>query len=261
MRGLALMLLLVAAPAGAAAPAVAPPDLGGLEWQPHPGAAMPAVALHTSDGRVATLAGLAAGRPAIVDLNYYKCPTLCGLARDSLLAALSASSLLAGQDYVLVALSIDPAETPAVAAEAKAIDVQHYPAPGAADGWVYATGDAASVAAISGAIGFPSRWDEGLKQFLHPTGVTLVGGDGRLSGYVFGVGYTPEALASAVAAARDGAILPAPSPILLLCYHFDPVTGQYSLAVMKVVRLAAAGVVLGIGVLLLRLRARRSRPA
>ena len=253
---LALLAALLPVPALAG-----PPDVSGLEWQPHPGGAVPEVALRTSDGRLATLAGLAGGRPVIVDLGYYKCPTLCGEARDDLLTARSASPLRAGEDYTLLALSIDPAETPQVAAEAKAIDVQHYPAPGAGAGWVYATGDAPAVSAVADAIGFPSRWDEGLKQFLHPTGVAILGGDGRISGYVFGVGYDPAGLAAAVGQARAGMVPPLPSPVLLLCYHYDPVTGVYSIAIMKVVRLAAAGIVLAIGCLLLRLRLARRRAA
>ena len=36
-------------------------------------------------------------------------------------------------------------------------------------------------------------------------------------------------------------------PVLLLCFHIDPTTGRYTLAIMKVLRLAAGLTVLTVG--------------
>ena len=92
------------------------------------------------------LAELSAGKPMILALGYFHCPNLCGVVRADLYNALAQSRMTAGRDYTLVALSIDPAETSADAAAAKASDLARYPLPGAAQDWHFLTGSAATIA-------------------------------------------------------------------------------------------------------------------
>jgi protein SCO1/2 len=58
-----------------------------------------------------------------------------------------------------------------------------------------------------------------------------------VSGYLLGVGYTGEDMREAVARASAGDIARSVEPVLLLCFHFDPNTGRYTLAIEKVLRL------------------------
>ena len=58
--------------------------------------------------------------------------------------------------------------------------------------------------------------------------------------------YAPGALRAAVERARAGVSAFA-QPVLLLCFHFDATTGRYTLATLKVLRLAGALTVLTIG--------------
>jgi protein SCO1/2 len=78
--------------------------------------------------------------------------------------------MMAGRDYALVALSIDPSEIHADAAVAKAEDLQRYPAPGAAQNWHFLIGTFNAVQAAANAVGFHERFDPDLKQFAHPVG-------------------------------------------------------------------------------------------
>ena len=61
--------------------------------------------------------------------------------------------------------------------------------------------------------------------------------------------------------ARDGGIARAALPILLVCFHYDATTGRYSLAVVKLLRLAGGLTVAMIAILLLLLRRRVSGSA
>ena len=81
--------------------------------------------------------------------------------------------------------------------------------------------------------------------------------DGMVSGYLLGVGYQPGALVEALRQARAGTIGQRAPSILLLCFHYDPSTGRYSLAVLKVLRLLAGLTLVLLAVLLLALRRRR----
>lgn len=162
---------------------------------------------------------------------------------------------MAGRDYALVALSIDPSETRADAAAAKAEDMQRYPAPGAARSWHFLIGTFDAVQAVANAVGFHERFDPELKQFAHPVGIVFATPTGAVSSYLLGVGYQPADVRLGVTWAASGSIAAAALPVLLLCYDYNPATGRYTLAIMKLLRLAAAITVAAMaGVLFLAFR-------
>ena len=255
----AIAALLLCAPLSARAE-----ELSDYAFAQRPGAAVPRDAAFTeADGHGFTFGDLAGRRPTVLALGYFRCPTLCSLVRDDMLDALSHAGLRAGADYDLAVVSIDPAETRADAAKALADDAERYPAavsgsPAAPEGWHFLVGDAVAVAALADAVGFRSRYDVHLRQFLHPAGLVALTPEGRVSGYVLGAGYHAGDLRAAVATASSGGIAKAALPILLLCFHFDAATGTYSLAVMKVLRLMGLLTVLAVGGTLL-LAFRRER--
>ncbi len=258
-RAIAVASLLAASPAARA------DDMSDYAFEQRPGAAVPASSIFTeADGRTIAFGQIFGRRPIVLALGYFHCPSLCSVVRDDLLDALSHAGLRAGADYDLVSLSIDPSETRADAAAAEADDAARYPVAAggesAPSGWHFLTGDAAAVAAVASAVGFKSRYDEHLKQFLHPAGVAVLTPEGRVSGYVLGVGYHAGDLRTAVTVASTGGIARAALPLLLLCFHFDAETGRYSLSVMKVLRAAGVVTVLAIGgTMLLAFRRERYR--
>jgi protein SCO1/2 len=168
--------------------------------------------------------------------------------------------LVAGRDYSLIVLSIDPAETSANAAAAKAGDLQRYPSPGAAQNWHFLTGAANAVQAVADAAGFHARSDPARKIYVHPVGIVFVTPAGLVSSYLLGVGYQPADVRLSVTSAKLGTIAPLASPVLLLCFDYDPATGRYTPAIMKLLRLAAAITVatLAVMVLVARLRERQA---
>ena len=218
----------------------------------------PAVPLTEADGTSRHLGDLLGHHPLILALGYFHCPSLCSVVRDDLLEALSHTGLTAGADYDLLVVSIDAAETTKDAAEVLSDNRTRYPLPGADRGWHYLIGPPAAVQSIADAVGFKSRYDVHLKQFLHPAGLVFLTPDGRVSGYVLGAGYRPGDVRTAVTLASTGGIAKAAIPLLLLCFHYDAATGRYTLAVMKVLRLGGILTVLTIGGTLL-LAFRRER--
>jgi protein SCO1 len=64
-----------------------------------------------------------------------------------------------------------------------------------------------------------------------------------------------------VTRASTGSIAARALPVLLLCFHFDPTTGRYTLAVLKLLKLGAGLTVLVIGgTLFLAFRRERRAP-
>lgn len=237
-------------------------DLRDFAYHQEPGARLPSnEKFRDATGREVRLADLLRGKPVILALGYFSCPNLCGVVRADLYNALSRTGMIAGKDYTLIALSIDPAETSGDAAKAKATDIAQYPLPGAARDWHFLTGSAGDVRAVADAVGFRDRFDPKLKQFLHPAGLVFVTPGGVVSSYLLGVGYAARDVRLGVTRASTGTIAARALPVLLLCFHFDPTTGRYTLAVLKLLKLGGvlAVLVLG-GTLFLAFRRERKAP-
>ena len=242
-RAFALLLYLactLAASGAHAGPLAADRDPSRYAYDPKPGAPLPVdPVFHDADGHPVHLPELAQGVPLILVPAYLRCPNLCGQVRASLLGGLRRDGLEGGRDYVLAVLSIDPTDAPADAGAAKAADVSEFGADAPQPFWHYLTGTAADIAAVTAAVGFRNRYDPDTRQFVHPAGIVFLTADGRVSNYLLGAGYTPVAIRAALHAASVSRIAAAAAPVLLICFHFDPTTGRYSLEIMKVLRLLA----------------------
>ena len=261
IRWMAVVFLAAGGAALATGPYPSDIDPARFSYQERPGARLPGELLfRDSDGRTVRLGDLAQGVPLILVPAYLRCPNLCGVVRASLLGALQHADLHAGRDYVLAVLSIDPSETSAEASAAKASDLSAFGGGRTQSYWHYLTGTASNIAAATDAVGFRNRFDPESQQFIHPAGIVFVSAQGVVSNYLLGVGYTPLEVRSALHSAGVGRIAAAAAPLLLICFHFDPTTGRYSLEILKVLRLAGVLTVLTIaGVVFLLLRRERLR--
>jgi protein SCO1 len=199
-------------------------------------------------------------KPVVMVFAYYDCPMLCSLVINGLSSALGTMSLNPGQDFEIVTVSFNPHDTPATATAKKAVYLERYKRPGAAEGWHFLTGDQPQIDRLTKAAGFRYAWDEATKQYAHPSGVIVLTPDGRLSKYLFGVEYGPRDLRLAIVEASDGKVGTPVDALLLYCYHYDPMTGKYGLAIMRAVRLAGAATVLAIGAFIVVMVRRERAP-
>ncbi|HET6372172.1 MAG TPA: SCO family protein, partial [Candidatus Polarisedimenticolia bacterium] len=165
-------------------------------------------------------------------------------------------------DYTAVTVSIDPRETPAMAAAAREGYVARTGLRDAAGGWRFLTGDAASIEWLAASVGFRYAFDEKSDQFAHASGVMILTPEGRLSRYLLGIEFAPKDLRLALVEASAGKIGSVRDRLLLLCFKYDPATGRYGAVAYTLVR---AGGVLTVAclavflVIMLRRDARRAR--
>jgi protein SCO1/2 len=201
-------------------------------------------------------------RPVVMVFAYYDCPMLCTLSINGLASALNILSLDAGRDFDVVIVSFNPRDTPATATAKKTSYLSRYKRPGAEAGWHFLSGDRESIDRVTKAAGFRYTWDEATKQFAHPAGVMVLTPEGQLARYLFGIEYGPRDLRFALVEASAGKVGSRVDSLLLYCYHYDPMTGRYGLAIMRAIRLAGAATVLALGtfivVMVRRERARGS---
>lgn len=201
------------------------------------------------------------GRPAVLVFVYYECPMLCNLVLNGLLRALRVLDLDVGDDFDVLVVSIDPDETPELAAAKKASYLEQYGRDGAARGWHFLTGEEPAIGALAAAAGFRYAYLPERDEYAHGSGLSVVTPDGRLSHYLYGVEYSARDLRLALVESGRGRIGSLADQVLLLCYHYDPRTGKYGLAILNGLRLAGGMTVLGLALLVARLVRRERREA
>jgi len=204
----------------------------------------------SEDGQVIKLGRIfESGRPVILAFVYYECPMLCNEVLNGLSGSLKGISLDAGKDFDVVAISFDARENdkPDLAKNKKAAYMERYGRPGSEKGWHFLTGTQASIDAVTKAAGFGFRWDEKSEQFAHAGGVMLVTPQGKMSRYFYGIDYSPRDLKLGVMESAENRVGNAADQMLLYCYHYDPATGKYGLAILSIIRIGAVLTLLGMG--------------
>ena len=219
------------------------------------------VGLRDSAGKAVRLGDFFQRKPVLLNFVYYRCRELCPLLSDGLVRALRAISFDVGNQFDVVTVSFDPTETAAAAAAAKAEYTQRYGRAGASGGWHFLTGEPAAIHALAEAAGFRYSYDAARNEFAHATGIVLVTPEGRISRYYYGIEFSPRDLRLGLIEAAAGKIGSPLDQLLLFCYHYDPLTGQYNLIVTRVLRLAGVATVLALaGFIVLMLRRERRAP-
>jgi protein SCO1/2 len=189
--------------------------------------------------------------PAVISLVYDTCPLLCSEELDGLTSSLEMVKLTPGKDFDVVVLSIDPSDTPALAAKSKALYVKRYGRPETAAGWHFLTGQRPAIDAVTNAVGFgyvrvPGP-DGRLSQFAHASSIEIVTPEGKLAQYYLGVEYSPKDILLGLIDASGNKIGSPVANILTYCYHYDPQTNRQSLRIARVVQLGGIVTVAGLG--------------
>ena len=198
-------------------------------------------------GRDVRLGELFRARPVVLALVYYECPMLCTQVLSGLDGSLTALSLSAGTDFDVVVVSFDPGETAALAAQSRKTFLNRYRRAGAEGGVRFLTGRPEAIAKLADAVGFRYAYDAEIDQFAHPAAITLLTGDGRISRYLYGIEFAPKDFRLGLVEASEGRIGTAVDSLLLFCYHYDPESGKYGMAIMNLIRLAGVITVVALG--------------
>jgi protein SCO1/2 len=238
-----------------------PPALQGVGIEQRLGASVPLdLALRDEQGRPVALSELLRGRPVILALAYYRCPMLCQQVLGGVATSLRGLGLEAGRDYDVLTVSFDPRDTAERAAAAKRAYAARAGRPGVEAAWHFLTAAAPEIERLTEAVGFGYRYDAQRDEFAHASGIMVLTPEGRLSRYLFGLEYPPRDVRLALVEAARGRIGTPVDRLLLYCYRYDPAAGHYSLAVLKLVRLASLATLGALAVLILVLRRRGAAP-
>lgn len=169
-----------------------------------------------------------AGRPILLSLNYTSCPMLCSLQLAGVAKGLKDLGDRAGKRFEIVTVSIDPAERFSQLGRFHRVYV------GQAGGsrelaarWHFLSGAEDRIRALADAVGFRYRYDPETKEFRHQATLVVIGSDGRVSSYLHGILYEPDALVAALERAGRSEVIDAGvqatlGGFLMNCFAFDP---------------------------------------
>jgi len=198
-------------------------------------------------------------KPVVLALVYYDCPMLCTQILNGMVTSFRVLPFQIGKEYDVVTISFDPRETPELAASKKKVYLDYLPdkmQAGADSGWHFLTGDPKNIERITNAVGFHYHYDEATKQFAHASAIMVATPEGKLSRYFYGVEYPARDLRLGLIESSQRKIGTLSDELLLYCYHYDPATGKYGAAIMRVMRIAGVITLLGIIGMILLLKPR-----
>lgn len=219
------------------------------------------LAFRDETGQSVKLGQFFGNKPVVLALVYYDCPMLCTQVLNGMVTSFRVLPFQIGNEFDVVTVSFDPRETSALAAAKKKVYVDYLPEKmraGAQQGWHFLTGDQASIDALTEAVGFHYRYDEATKQFAHGSAIMLTTPQGKLSRYFYGVDYSARDLRLGLIESSQNKIGSRVDELLLFCYQYDPATGKYGAAVMRIMRIAGVLTLLGIVAMLLLLKPRHT---
>ncbi|XAM01346.1 SCO family protein [Phycisphaeraceae bacterium D3-23] len=224
------------------------------------------LAFTDEDGNAVTLGEyFEDGRPVILNIGYYRCPTVCGLVLKKLADTVGDTGLDMGDDFVVLNITIDPNETTEHAQQARddafgflrAKDVEPNP-----DGWRFLTADAESIKQVTDATGYQYFYIKPQNEYGHPAVLVLATGDGVIARYMHGTAYDARTLRLSLVETSEGKTGSLLDRAFLTCFQYDPDANNYT-ATAKFIMMIAGGVTIlfvggGMGVLFAYEKKRRS---
>ncbi len=199
-------------------------------------------------------------RPVAFTLNYFRCRVVCSVQLNGLADALAELDWVAGEDFRLVTLSIDPNETPADATQKRSRIAE---AVGKGDDidWAFLTGNELNIRALAAQLGIGYAYDAEQDQYAHPGVVVFLTPDGRVSRYVYGLTYDSLDIKLGLYEAGDGKIGGPVEQLFLSCFSYDATIGRYGPFAMGIMRLGGSLTALILGTILFFLWRRERRQA
>lgn len=191
-------------------------------------------------------------RPLAVAFVYHSCPMLCSLVLDGVADAVAQSDLELGEDYQVLAVSMDPRDTPSRAAEAKAryarrddlgdLDALHF--------WTTGDEHASSVERLADAVGFRYAYDVRTGEYAHSGALILLSPEGKVTRYLYGINYAGRDFKLGLVEASEGTVGTALDRFLITCYEYDEDAQSYSLQVLTITKIGGGLLMLVFGGLL-----------
>lgn len=196
---------------------------------------------------------LGLGRPTVLIFADVDCGALCDAVLGQTATALAETGL-PPEAYALVVVGLDPRDEAAAARDF----VKHQAAPLDPAHVEVRRPDPDALAAMMRALGYRYAYDAPEDRFAHAAARYVLTASGEVTRVLPAFRADPGALRLALVEAAEGRVGTFAERLVLLCYGFDPVTGRYTMPVLRTAMILSILTALilfgGIGAALLRER-------
>lgn len=179
------------------------------------------------------------GKPVLLAMIYFNCPSLCNFQLNGVTETLKQMEWTTGEKYEFVVVSIEPTETPELAAEKKKAYLELYDRKNGADGWHFLTGKQEAITKLANQVGFMYKWVESRKEYAHTAASYVITPQGKISRYLYGISFTAKTLRLSLVEASSGKIGNAVDKFLLYCFRYDPEKRGYAFYAFNIMRAGA----------------------
>ena len=219
-------------------------------------------------------------RPVLLNLVYHSCPSFCSLVLDGTLAALGTQPWSVGAELDVITVSIDPRDTPEIAADKRRRMLYQYGRDGAEEGWHFLVAERAlsdddvvaehasypAAEQLADALGFRYQWMPRQRQFAHPGVIMLLTPEARVARYLYGLEYDSNDVRLGLLEASEGRSVSTVERAILYCYRYDASAQGYTLVAWRVMQIGGGISALLLGLFLFffwrrELRRKRARVA
>lgn len=180
------------------------------------------------------------GKPVMLALVYFNCPSLCNFQLNGIVETLKKLEWTTGNQFEFVIASIEPTETPDLAKSKKESYMTVYDRKEGAKGWHFLTGSQESITALADQVGFRYKWVESRNEYAHTAATYVLTPEGKISRYLYGIGFTPKTLRLSLVEASNNKIGNAVDRFLLYCFRYDPEKRGYAFYAFNIMRAGAA---------------------
>ena len=173
-------------------------------------------------------------KPVVLALVYYECPGLCDLILNGLTHTMEQISLERGLRLSTWSRSASIPKRPGSwPPPKKPTTSRSIKRAARKQGWHFLTGDEATIKNLTDTVGFHYNYDPITKQFAHASGIMVLTPEGKISRYFYGIEYKPRDFRLGLVEASANKIGSPADQVLLFCYHYDPTTGKYGMAITR----------------------------
>lgn len=199
----------------------------------------------TSEGEKIVLNSVFNKKPVILVPVYFKCPMLCQLILKGLAKGLNQIDFVSDNVFDLVVFSINPDETLENAAKAKAEFLSKYTESRHAQGIHFLTGSQIAIQTLTKSVGFKYEKDPVSGEYVHSSILVFLSPEGKIMRYMSGIEFEPRSMKLGLVESANGKVGSFWDQILLICYHYNPANGKYSMAVDRI--LQTTGILTALG--------------
>lgn len=217
-----------------------PKELENAQIVDKPGALIPVdISLVNGEGKSVNLGHYFSPNfngPVILTLGYFECPMLCSLLLNGLTEVVNKIHYIAGKDFRIISVSIDPKENFSLAQKKQENYVKNLNLK-EKDPWIFHVTSQENARKLADAVGFNYYFDKKNNQYAHGAGFFVLSPKGVLARTLYGISFSPTDLKLSIQDASQGKVGSLFEKVILSCFHYDPDSHRYGIYILGIMRI------------------------